>query len=59
MSSDGNITAYFGSQSAATTCPDSTSCTVVVPEAPPGAGPVQVTIVTAAGRSNPVAFTYD
>ena len=61
MSSDGNITAYFGGQSASTSCPTPTTCTVVVPQPPPGAaaGAVQVTIVTASGRSNAVTFTYD
>ena len=74
MSPDGHITAYFGDQSAATSCPKPTTCTVVVPQPgtlpagaggpgaapaqPPASGTVSVTLVTAAGRSNAVTFTY-
>lgn len=58
MSADGRIVARFGAQTAPTSCPVQTSCTVTVP---PGAGSpaaVPVTITTDSGVSNTLTFTY-
>lgn len=58
ISSDGRITASFGTESAPTECPSSTKCSVTVPPAPPGSTSTPVTITTASGTSNSQDFTY-
>jgi hypothetical protein len=57
ISPDGEILARFGGQPAQTRCPVRTSCTVTVPVGSP-ASSVPVTVTTAAGTSNTLAFSY-
>jgi hypothetical protein len=57
MSSNGQIVASLGGQTAPTSCPSQTTCTVTVP-ASTASGPVPLTITTASGVSNVLTFTY-
>lgn len=58
FSSNGEVVAYFGGTQAGTRCTSQTSCTVTVPDLGSGPSRVPVTVVTAAGRSNPLTFSY-
>jgi hypothetical protein len=58
FSSNGEVVAYFGGTQAGTSCTSQTSCTVTVPDLGSGPSTVPVTVVTAAGRSNPLTFSY-
>jgi hypothetical protein len=58
ISPDGEILARFGGQPAQTRCPVRTSCTVTVPVVGSPASSVPVTVTTAAGTSNTLAFSY-
>lgn len=56
VSPDGQITAYFGSTAAPTTCASGSTCTTTVPSGSPG--PETVTVQTASGTSDGLTFTY-
>lgn len=56
ISPDGQITAYFGTIAAPTSCPNATTCSATVPAG--GPGPVTVTVATGAGTSNGLSFDY-
>jgi hypothetical protein len=58
FSSNGEVVAYFGGTQAGTSCTSQTSCAVTVPDLGSGPAVVPVTVVTAAGRSNPLTFSY-
>lgn len=58
VSSNGEVVAYFGGSAAPTSCSTQTSCTVSVPGLGTGPSRVPLTIVTAKGRSNSLAFSY-
>jgi len=57
LSSTGQIVAQFEGQSAPTSCPDATTCTVTVPTLA-GQGDVPVTLTTSSGTSNALIFRY-
>jgi hypothetical protein len=58
LSSDGSIVASFDGQVTATSCSSEAVCTVTVPPQSAGETSAQVTISTASGTSNAVAFSY-
>lgn len=58
ISADGVVQARFGGQLAPTACPVQTSCTVTVPTMTGSPTSVPVTITTAGGTSNALAFTF-
>jgi hypothetical protein len=59
MSSNGEIEASFGGQTAPISCPQQSTCTVTVPNLSSSPqGSVPLTITTSAGTSQPTAFDY-
>ncbi len=58
FSPDGHIQVLFDGQEASSDCPTQTACTAAVPDLPGPARTVDVTVVTAAGTSSPVPFSY-
>lgn len=58
FSTDGVILAHFDGAAAPISCPTMSTCTVTVPAAPASATRVLVTVVTQAGSSNGLWFTY-
>ncbi len=58
FSSDGEVVAYFGGSAAPTSCASQSSCTVTVPDLGGGPSSVELTVVTASGRSNALKFSY-
>ncbi len=58
FSPDGRVQAFFSGQEAPTSCTSETSCTVTVPDLPGPQRDVPVTIVTEAGTSNAIFFSY-
>jgi hypothetical protein len=58
FSSDGQVDAYFNGSAAGTSCTSQTSCTVTVPDLGSGPATVNLTVVTASGRSNALRFSY-
>ena len=57
-SSNGEVVAYFGTTSAPTSCSSTTSCSATVPDLGSGSASTTVTIRTASGTSNGLAFSY-
>lgn len=58
FSSDGQVVAYFGGAAAPTSCSSQSSCTATVPNLGGGRSTVELTVVTASGRSNALRFSY-
>lgn len=58
FSSDGLVQASFDGEAAPTSCPNQSSCTVVVPFLSGLPRAVQVTVTTESGTSNAVSFYY-
>ena len=58
ISANGVVVASFNGQLAGTVCPVVTACTVTVPSLGATPGNVVVTVTTAAGTSNGLAFSY-
>ncbi len=58
FSADGEVTAYFGDGAAPTSCSSQTSCTVIVPDLGAAPSTVALTVVTDAGTSNALTFSY-
>jgi len=58
LSPDGRIQAYFGEAQAPTSCPVQSRCTVTVPSLSGGPSSVVVKVVTEAGSSNTLLFSY-
>ena len=59
LSSSGQISVQIGGQMAPVTCPDQTTCTVVIPPDPGSTSSASVTITTDSGTSNTLIFTYE
>jgi hypothetical protein len=58
ISANGVVVASFNGQEAGTVCPVQTACSVTVPSLGASPGNVVVTVTTAAGTSNGLAFSY-
>jgi hypothetical protein len=58
ISANGVVVASFNGQEAGTVCPVQTACTVTVPSLGATPGNAVVTVTTAAGTSNGLAFSY-
>jgi len=58
LSPSGQISAEIGGQMAPVTCPDQTTCTVVIPPDQESTSSASVAIITDSGTSNPLIFTY-
>lgn len=58
LSPSGQISARVGGEVASVTCPDQTTCTVVIPPNQGATSSAPVTISTDSGTSNALAFTY-
>lgn len=58
ISSNGIVVASFNGQLTRTDCPVTTACDVTVPSLGPTPGTAIVTVTTAQGRSNGLAFSY-
>jgi hypothetical protein len=58
FSSDGHVQATVGGEAAGTSCSTQSSCQVTVPALGGSPRTIPLTITTAAGTSNTVAFSY-
>jgi hypothetical protein len=58
ISSSGIVVASFNGVLTHTVCPVTTACYVTVPELGPSPGRAVVTVTTAQGTSNGLAFSY-
>lgn len=58
FSSDGQVVAYFGGSAAPTSCSSQSACTATVPDLGARPSTVDLTVVTANGRSNGLRFSY-
>ncbi len=58
FSKNGLVVAYFGPNSAPTSCSSQTSCTVTVPDLGHRRATLRLTVLTQYGTSNPLTFSY-